>query len=153
MDPRLSALSALSAPAETTRLFMRIPQLSDRTALYRTVRASHDSLSRFLSWCTPDYAPSDTEQWLQGAAQEALTGKGFHYLLFERVSGDLVGVVDSAIQTQVGPGIWATGCASSQRVEATQARPSTRYWIVPSIRGSSEKPKSGCYWLTTRVNG
>ena len=91
MDPRLSALSALSAPAETTRLFMRIPHLSDRTALYRTVRASHDSLSRFLSWCTPDYAPSDTEQWLQGAAQEALTGKGFHYLLFERVSGDLVG--------------------------------------------------------------
>ena len=91
LEPTDTRLHALLVPVETQRLLLRLPCAEDAEALYRTVRGSQQSLSQFLNWCTRDYALKDAIAWLRDAEAAARTHTGFHYLLFERLTGDLVG--------------------------------------------------------------
>jgi ribosomal-protein-serine acetyltransferase len=91
LEPTETRLQGLLAPEETPRLLLRLPRAEDAETLFRTVRGSHQSLSQFLSWCTQDYALGDAIAWLRDAEAAAHAHQGFHYLLFERLTGDLVG--------------------------------------------------------------
>ena len=104
----------------TQRLILRLPNQADAPALFHTVNGSVETLSRFLSWCTPEYALSDAIKWTRGAEYDAAQGLGFHFLTFEQLSGDLIG---SCAVTNRGSalgedGIWNLG-----------------YWIRSSSEG------------------
>ena len=76
----------------TQRLILRLPKEADAQDLFRTVTGSSETLSRFLNWCTPEYALSDAVEWTRGAEYDAAHGLGFHFLAFEQLSGELIGV-------------------------------------------------------------
>ena len=104
----------------TQRLILRLPKEADAQDLIRTVTGSSETLSRFLNWCTPEYALSDAVEWARGAEYDAAHGLGFHFLAFEQLSGDLIG---SCAVTKRGSalgedGVWNLG-----------------YWIRASSEG------------------
>ena len=50
---------------ESAEISIRRLEVSDATALYEAVRESLDTLGPWMPWCHRDYAPEESEQWVE----------------------------------------------------------------------------------------
>lgn len=66
---------------------------ADRLSLFNAVRESIDTLGRWMPWCHPDYAISETDEWIALCQGHWQSGSDREFGIFDAASGDLLGGV------------------------------------------------------------
>ncbi len=117
------------------RLLLRAFRSDDAEAVHAAVRESMNELSKWLSWCHPDYAIADTRQFLDGRGEAFRTDGEYSFAIIERASGRFVGAIginqiDKAAQ-RANLGYWLRTSASG-RGYATEATKLLARWAFES---------------------
>ncbi len=73
------------------RLAINRASLADAEDLYKAARASIDEVYPFLPWCHPDYAISETRNWLQHVDHEWARGSGYAFVIRDKRSDEFLG--------------------------------------------------------------
>jgi len=72
---------------------LRPLQMADCEAIYTSVRESINELSRWLPWCDPGYAPSDTAGFVGTSIRWWQEGSQFTFGIFDTTDGAHLGVI------------------------------------------------------------
>ncbi len=98
----------------------------DAAPFYEAVIESRPHLSRWLSWCTPDYHIASAEDWACSAGKEWRAGSDHRFVIVDQDSGDIlgsVGINDIDRQTMRGHlGYWVRQSALNKGVCTEAAR-------------------------------
>lgn len=135
---------------EDRAVVVRRLQLREGRQLVAAVQASLPELSRYLPWAEPGYDLAAARRFIAFAREEERTGRGLHWSVFERASGELVGGV--GLMTRVFEsaelGYWIRSdraggglCTSAARLvldHGFATRGLRRVWLVCDVanRGS-----------------
>ena len=106
---------------QTERLLMRSPRTGDGALLYEAVNESLPELRRFLAslpWVAAEQTIETSEVFCRTAQSNFIVRKDFTFLLFEKATGDLVGV------------------ASLHRTDWTTPKTEAGYWARTSKSGN-----------------
>jgi len=78
-------------PLEDAAVVVRRLQLREAPRLVDAVQASLPELSRYLPWAEPGYDLDAARHFIAFAREEERAGRGRHWSVFEKASGELVG--------------------------------------------------------------
>lgn len=107
-------------------IFIRPFKTDDVDALFKAVSTSLPTLSQWLPWATARYSRRDSERWILHARQCHDAGSEYHFGVFNRESGQLlggVGLSDYRPRRQsANLGYWVTDDARGSGVAVQAAR-------------------------------
>jgi ribosomal-protein-serine acetyltransferase len=116
---------ALEDPAVVVRRL----QPREAPKLVAAVQASLPDLSRYLPWAEPGYDLAAARRFIAFARAEELAGRGLHWSVFEKASGELVGGI--GLMTRVFEsaelGYWIRSDQSGRGLCTRAARLMLRY--------------------------
>lgn len=69
---------------ETERLILRVPRAGDGAIVLPSVRASIETLKRWMPWATDAYGRSDAEEWCRRSAAKFILREELQFLILRR---------------------------------------------------------------------
>lgn len=84
----------VTMPLATERLYFRSPEVWDATELLTVVASSRADLGRYMGWPRTFFTSADAQSLIQCARHESLSGRSVVWLIVERSSGSLVGLIE-----------------------------------------------------------
>jgi RimJ/RimL family protein N-acetyltransferase len=73
------------------RITLRPPDIDDASSIYEAVLVSKQELMPWMDWCRPGYSQEDTMEWLRNLPVEWEAGEGYHFGIFDVLSGQFLG--------------------------------------------------------------
>ena len=111
---------------QADEVLIRELEPTDVDALFDTVSASLTTLSQWLPWAKPGYARGDSAAWIAHCERAWSDKLGYHFGVFDAVSGDLLGGVGlshvNAVRRSANLGYWVADAARGREVAVTAAR-------------------------------
>lgn len=81
-------------PLATERLYFSPPEVWDAAELLTVVASSRADLGRYMGWPRVFFTSADAQSLIQGSRQESFSGRSVVWLIVERGSGSLVGLIE-----------------------------------------------------------